>query len=721
MIDGNPFSNFGARAEVTALIANTKPRVAQADDSSHGIRSELPARQSFSENRMAAPSRDITESEPQARHYTAADWAEAEEKAKFCRAFLDMKALNYSGNQASGALGKPASWFSVNVPIFEREGVAGLLPKRRECGAKATVLPDLPAWFIPAARFFYLLTNRQWNKGSTPEALRRTISLPNLPMGWTNKERAKFLNYLAPFLGEASSPRPSPSEGEGVKLPECPEQIRETILARQKLGQPLLTERLLRLITAGEIAVRSHRSPRAAWLDYVQSPGSLMLTVDEITGMERYIEPGEMATIDDATKNFPCCVAGLQKPGDKCFDRWGVFASRFQFLLTVDHRTTFITGFNHTARPRASYRAEDAVAALQMAFMGNGIPKAVVLENGVFAAKILTEMLTGLGVRIIRASSPHQKVVENVFSKLWTRLSVQFPGVDVGRFMGEGEEASRLLESCRDGANDPRKYYPMLEVVIAVLREVIAEHNATPVNGRYGFFSPQELFLAKAHLNSRPFDPASAWRFSPTITDPLKVRSTIMQTSVTLLPGFSQKFSFNIMGVANDFFGASVRLYFNPFAPDCTAKIVLADGHNGHPAGTVLGDAEMHDREARYSRRWLHYSEQIDNGLAVTKANAQAVHRYSQAVRPGRKDGVSAVEARDGLGNAVRVGVSKAEGASNIQHSTPNIEFSKTETGQKEKVSDSLATENSKLRTQNLEAQAEETRRFEEENAHLFV
>jgi hypothetical protein len=41
-------------------------------------------------------------------------------------------------------------------------------------------------WFIPAAKYFNLNLNRTYNSGSVPEAIRRTISLPNVPCGWTN-------------------------------------------------------------------------------------------------------------------------------------------------------------------------------------------------------------------------------------------------------------------------------------------------------------------------------------------------------------------------------------------------------------------------------------------------------------------------------------------------------------------------------------------------------
>ena len=135
---------------------------------------------------------------------------------------------------------------------------------------------------------------------------------------------------------------------------------------RTRDGKRLLTDGMRRQIEVTETEVRAQRTPREAWLRFVQSPGSLQITVDEETGEERMFRPGEAWTMDDGTINFICCVP-LERPGDKCWERFGVMVGRFQFILLADHRSYFIPGFSYTARPRGSYRAEDLTSTVQIA------------------------------------------------------------------------------------------------------------------------------------------------------------------------------------------------------------------------------------------------------------------------------------------------------------------------------------------------------------------
>lgn len=561
---------------------------------------------------------------------TDTEWAEAQARAAICERFLELQRDGYSLRQAARELGKGPATFSGDsswLAAYRREGVSGLLPRRKNSGARPTVFPDLPDWFIPVCQFYYKQTNRTAEAGSAPEAIRRAISLPKcLP---------HFVKPLAALLG-------------AEQLPECPPDLRDAILARERNGKTLLPERLMRQILVTAPVMRAVRSPRDAWLRYVESPGSLMLTVDE-TGVERFLEPGEWWTIDDATINFVCTVP-LPRPGDPCWDKFGVIAGRFQFLLVVDHRSYCITGFSYTARPRSSYRAEDLLATMHTAFAEHGRPRAMVLERGISAANSITDALNLCGVQILRAASPHQKVVEGVFNKLWTRLSLERG--QVGRYRGEEQEMNNQLESCRRGHTDPRRVFQPLAEVLRALREAIAEHNAQMINGRYGSWVPAEYFAAAAKRNLRPMETDSAWIFSPVIAAGpggagLKVRSACIKTSVPLLPGFSQSFAFASPEL-HRWHGARVKLYFNPLAPDCRAKVVLAEPWRGEREGTVVADAQQIDRQARYTRRLLEYGPDPDIGKLAARQNALALNRHAQAVRPDRTVAEPVVETRDG-------------------------------------------------------------------------
>lgn len=437
---------------------------------------------------------------------------------------------------------------------------------------------------------------------------------------------------------------------EAMRRGELSEETAALIRGRVAAGMPPLPRSQARQLRVGETAIRALRSPRNAWLDYVQSPGSLMLTRDD-EGNERYVEPGEWFTLDDGSINLGCWVPDLQRPGDKCWERYGVVVGRFQFLLCVDHRSYFIPGFGFTCRPRDSYRAEDLTATMHNVFAEHGLPKAMVLEHGVSAANLVTRTLRAAGVDIIRASSPHQKVVEMVFDKLWTRLSLL--GGQVGRTRGEEEEIAKLYQACRTGTRDPRTVFCSLRDVLDALKLHIGEWNAHRVNSdRYGSWIPAEMFAAHGPNQLRPFHPEDAWLFSPVATDPLTVQGATVETSVRLLPEISTKFVFGADWLS-EYHGSKVHLHFNPLAGECDATAVLAEAVGDRPAGRVIGRLAQIDAIARRTRRVLGYGLDPDIGRTEAAAAGRALRRSAQAIRPDGRAGRRVEEVRTADG-AVR-------------------------------------------------------------------
>lgn len=495
-------------------------------------------------------------------------------------------------------------------------------PRRQNSGRRASVLLDDAE--VAAVRAWLLATNRTSTSGSTPEALR-----------------------LAASRGEI---RPA---------------VASLIQSRLAAGQPPLPPAAMAQLRLSETVVRAYRSPRDAWLDYVQSPGSLQVTVDPETGEERLVQPGETWTIDDGSINLLCIVPGLERPGDACWDRWGVAVGRFQLLVIVDHRTRFICGWSYTARPRDSYRAEDIVATFHPAIMEHGAPRRMVLEHGVSAATLVSATLGALGVDIDRASSPHQKVVESVFNGLWTRLST-LPG-QVGRFRGEEQECNRLLVSIRRGACDPRGRIMELPALLAALRDAVALHNAATVNSeRLGRWVPSELWSARAPAMLRRISPADAWMFAPNTSAPIKVRGALVETSWQPMPGWTVKLAFSAEWLL-EFHGIRVVLRYNPHAPECEAVAILAEDCGQRRRGELLGRLVQVDRIARMTRRAMGYGLDPDLGLAETRSNAQALRRHVAAVRPDGKPGIQTHEIRTGSGDAQVVETGRAS-----EHDSPS-------------------------------------------------
>ena len=444
----------------------------------------------------------------------------------------------------------------------------------------------------------------------------------------------------------------SPQEAlrHAIKRGEVSPATAAVLEQREAEGKPLLTEAMRRTVQVAETTVRADRTPREAWLQYVQSPGSLQITVDEETGQERMFVPGEAWTMDDATINLVLCVA-MEQPGNKCWENFGVMVGRFQFIVPADHRSYFIPGFSFTARPQSSYRAEDLTATLQIAIREHGMPRLMFLEQGISKSQLVHETLGKLGIKIRHVKSPHQKIVEALFNKLWTKLSF-LPG-QVGRHMGDDEETTKLMMRCRAGQADPRKHFLMLHDVVKALREAIEEHNSGWINhSRYGRWIPRDFWQQKSPTMLRPLDEDCEWMFSPVVKGPLTVRGFTVKTTVQLMEGLSQQFHFGSQWL-HEFHGAKVKLFFNPFL-DAPAKVVLAEDFRGFKAEAILGNAEMVDRHARLNLRNLGYGSGPDGqpgfpdiGLAAARQNAQALRRSVVAIRPDGKPGIVSYESRD--------------------------------------------------------------------------
>lgn len=478
-------------------------------------------------------------------------------------------------------------------------------PRRVFSGRRAAMRLTAPE--VAAVRAHKLQTNLTATSGSTPEALR-----------------------IAARRGELR------------------DVVAETIAEREEAGARYLPQTALDQLRIAETTTRAYRAPRDTWLDTVTAPGSLHIDRDDETGEERLVQPGERWTIDDGSVNLLCIVPGLERPGDKCWDRWGVCVGRFQFLVVVDHRSRYVVGWSYTARPRDSYRAEDLVATLHTCVLEHGAPRSIVMEHGVSAARQITETLDAVGVEIIRAGTPHGKVVESVFHRLWLKLSV-LPG-QVGRFRGEEEEANKLLGRIRDGSVDPRGKLLALPEVLAALRDAIADHNQQVVNSeRYGRWRPAAMWSGRAGESLRKVAPGDAWMFAPRVTEPLVVRGFRVETTVQLFTGYSVKFVFAADWLS-EFAGHQVKLFFNPFAPDVQATAVLVGNVGEHRAGKVLGVLEQIDRHARFSRRALGYGADPDIGAKAQATHAQALRRHVAAVRPDGRPGVQTHEIRNGEG-----------------------------------------------------------------------
>lgn len=577
------------------------------------------------------------------------DWREAEAKAEICRRFQELRqGETLSLNQAARAVGKAPSWFSgPDAPYTRwlRWGVAGLLPQASSTPS-ANIAFDVPEWFIPAARFFYLLTNRTRIGGSIPEAVRRTISLPNVPPGWQNAMKAKLL--------KAINLNPGARSLQLEELPVCAAHLREKILAREKAGQEMVTERIARKITAREATIRQYRHQTNAALDYLCAPGSLFFIHDSKTGERRPPLTGEVIEADDATINFPVCVPWTLG-GDPCSDKYGVKVGRFQWLVSVDHARRFVTAWSYVMRPKASYRAEDILTLVRAHCLQHGKPKQAHFEQGAWKSNLVKHALAGAGIELKTVWSPHQKpFIEGLFNTIWTKLSVHFPGSDVGRFMGETEAANDLLVACKRGSRDPRRHFPMLAHALTAFGDCVTEKNNTPVQSAIGSWIPAEAWASR--LRGVELDRETEWLFSP-YQKTWTVRGMLVGGRVPLFEDLSVPFDFTA-DFLPQYHGAKVRVHFDPTAPRCHGMMVLAEDFKGVRTGTVLGLGQQINEIAGYARLVLGWGDDPTNaGRLARQRAASALRREVRAVVPNGGSAYAATEQRDGVSQVTKLEV----------------------------------------------------------------
>jgi len=579
--------------------------------------------------------------------------------------------------------------------------------KREDNGAEdgelATQIKALD-WFIPAARFFYLLTNRTQNTGSTPEAVLTTISLPNLPVGWPESLKRKLLKAVGQ-----------------KEIPSCPVELREAILARQKNYLPLVPASIAKKIMVNKGIVQFYRSPKEWRLANLSAPGTQRCYSDSASGRRVPMRPGDWFGGDDATPGIAVCVPcdGVATPSS---EKFGVLLGRFQWLAYQDCRTDKILAWDYVVRPRGSYRAEDILNGMGAVVRTHGIPRqGFQFEGGTFNAKLVQQAIKLLGCEHWRTYSPHAKAIESVFNRVWTGLAVQFPHADMGRYRNENEANCKLYEACKRGHKDPRRYFPTLDLVTKVFVEVVTTHNVKPINSKqYGRWVPDESFardVAKQPL--REFSSDMDWIFSPFAVE-RTVRGMMVSCKVPMFEDFSVPFEFSAAWLPmHD--GKKVRMHFDPRKPQCVAKVVLLQASDSHTAGEVLGDAQLIGETSQYIRFMLDQGDPNQRaGYIARQKAANFMRRETRGIGAGgrveyfkseERDGISQVTTiqRDGTGKEVLRDGKEASTSRLMQRLL-------------EETADDIAYERDvDERATRRASQKADIEKFERENQHLLV
>jgi hypothetical protein len=567
-------------------------------------------------------------------------------------------------------------------------------------------------WFLPAAEFFYLLTNRTKDSGSVPEAIRRTISLPNLPAGWTDTIKRRFLKKFR-FLKKA-----------GLKniIPACPDDLRETILARERAGKPLVPASIANSIhwKVSRNVIEQYRRPHEAGLNNLQCPGTMMMVRRH--GCEpQFARAGDIIEADDGSINFPVCIPWTSPTGGlitetPCSEKFGVIVGRFQWLRTIDVASRYRPGWVFVARSRGGFRGADVLTLLHGITLQHGAWEQYRFERGVFKSDLVKHAIELLGSRLHTVISPHSKpFIEGGFNQDWTKLSVHFPQCDIGRYRGDTEAANKLVQSCRRGSTDPRRYFPMLADALAAFAEITAEENRTLVKSRNsGQWVPEDRWQRETRERAlRKVDEDKMFMFSPYAME-WTVKGMLVGGRVPIFEDMSVPFDFSAPWLP-EFSGAKMRLHFDPTAPKCLATPVLLQDWQDHHAGEVLPPINQVNETTGYIRLMLGWGDDAGaDGLKAKQQAGVAMRREVRTVMPGGRSGYSRSEMkalestgiieRDGGGKEIVRGEKQIRSARLVQN-----------------LSADEARERKANRRAELAAKMADVEKFERENQSLFV
>jgi hypothetical protein len=179
-----------------------------------------------------------------------------------------------------------------------------------------------------------------------------------------------------------------------------------------------------------------------------------------------------------------------------------------QFLPWIDCVTQLILSVTVVSRPSGAYTADDIWSSLGRTFDAFGIPqKGLRLEGGTWNNNLINGQRTGidnaqregalqsLGLEVIRAWNPNQKVIESIFNRFQTMADVCIGHAGRDQRRQLPQHIKEQLQLCRSGKVHPREYFQHLSARLAQLQKVADAYNNERQEGLLRGLSPRELWL----------------------------------------------------------------------------------------------------------------------------------------------------------------------------------------------------------------------------------
>lgn len=367
-----------------------------------------------------------------------------------------------------------------------------------------------------------------------------------------------------------------------------------------------------------------HRQGERGLRNATYTPGLLRLSEDRT----RRLRALERVSWDDGTMNFGVCIP-WPWGGCKCSEKFGVKLGRFQLLLPHDDATSYIPAWNFVVRPEQSYRGTDAAGGMLRFARDVGRADTYMIEGGVWQGVRVMSALDALAIRWLDAKGrPECKLVENFFSRMWTRLSIELPFAQVGRFREDDKRGQKLYCDCRLGSVDPRKHYPMIEPAMAAVETTLRWLNTEPVESReYGTWIPLQRWIADlAEFPHERADADALWLAAPVLEERV-VRKGMVTVTANGPLGLSTEFHFSSPDLWQ-WERQRVRVAFDPLANPATATIACLDKHE------VLCEAVCVDPFS---------GGDASSAIATARALRQLMRREYRVLLPDRETGAQRV------------------------------------------------------------------------------